>query len=306
VHAFGSESEEAHWIVSQLSQEENRDSVVVLARNRSIVERIARVAQDTGVRAAIPVTRYEFESAPLSMLHSMLRLANTSDSIKAINRLCGAFFQMTGRQVDPKELRSRAVADEENPLTVFFSLLMPIAATAEFKQLGEVVTNELVEHRYFRNVSTHFFKWVDRIGSKTDWARSAYLASYDDERAVWEEFERLHRGLVSENVALSEFLRALDLASKAPVEQDVIRLLTVHGAKGLEFERVYIAGASDGQFPAFQAVKLGASSDAMEEERRSFFVAITRSSDEVLISYSSIVRGFVSEPSRFLREMKVL
>jgi DNA helicase-2/ATP-dependent DNA helicase PcrA len=79
----------------------------------------------------------------------------------------------------------------------------------------------------------------------------------------------------------------------------------VHSAKGLEFRRVYIIGASDGQFPAFQAVKLGERSEAMEEERRSFFVALTRSQDQVIVTYSTVVRGYTSRPSRFLSEMGI-
>jgi DNA helicase-2/ATP-dependent DNA helicase PcrA len=305
IQPFRSETEEAAWIVSELAKEDDRDNVVVLARNRSILERIARCAEGTGVRAAIPTTRYEFESAPVSMLHSMLRLANVSDNAKALDRLIAAFFQMTGRQVDAGEVRSEATAEERNPLSVFFSRLAPLAATTEFTALAQAVEDELVERRHFRNVSSLFFAWVDRIASGTEWATTAYLASYEEERTVWNEFEALHRGLISDNVPLGEFLRALDLASKTPVQQDIIRLLTVHAAKGLEFRRVYIVGATDGQFPAFQAVKLGDRSEAMEEERRSFFVAITRSRDQVIVTYSTVVRGYATRPSRFLLEMGI-
>ena len=88
--------------MSELAKEDDRDSIVVLARNRSILERIARGAEQAGVRASIPTNRYEFESAPVSMLHNMLRLANVSDNLKALDRLTGAFFQMTGRQIDQR------------------------------------------------------------------------------------------------------------------------------------------------------------------------------------------------------------
>jgi superfamily I DNA/RNA helicase len=239
------------------------------------------------------------------MLHSMLRLANVSDNAKALDRLTGAFFQMTGRQVEAEDIRSKALATERNPLSVFFASLVPISKTSEFSDLARAVEDELVERRRFRNVSARFFAWVDRIASGTDWATTAYLASYEEERDVWNEFEILHRGLASDNVTLGGFLRALDLASKAPQQRDTIRLLTVHAAKGLEFQRVYIAGATDGQFPAFQAVKLGDRSEAMEEERRSFFVAITRSRDQVIITYPTVVRGFAARPSRFLAEMNL-
>lgn len=79
-----------------------------------------------------------------------------------------------------------------------------------------------------------------------------------------------------------------------------IPIITVHQAKGLEFDTVFIAGVSEGEFPSYFAVK---DNDRMkiEEERRLFYVAITRAKKRLFISsYEENDRGYSTKPSRFL------
>ena len=77
----------------------------------------------------------------------------------------------------------------------------------------------------------------------------------------------------------------------------VITLATLHAAKGLEWERVFLIGASEGILPL---TTNGVASDAViNEERRLFYVGMTRAKADLHLSY----RG---EPSRFLRESTLL
>lgn len=82
-----------------------------------------------------------------------------------------------------------------------------------------------------------------------------------------------------------------------------VRLMTVHQAKGLEFPVVFLIGAADGLFPIQRSLDAG----EIEEERRLFYVAITRAKDHLIISYPSVsvVAGsFESrEPSRFIEDI---
>ena len=83
-------------------------------------------------------------------------------------------------------------------------------------------------------------------------------------------------------------------------------LMTLHAAKGLEFDRVYIAGCEDGIFPSYMSV-MDTDKDAIEEERRLAYVGITRAKEELTITYSKtrMNRGeFQHNPvSRFIREI---
>jgi len=83
-----------------------------------------------------------------------------------------------------------------------------------------------------------------------------------------------------------------------------IRLTTIHQAKGLEYDVVFLIGLADGQFPSRRAIEAG----DIEEERRLFYVAVTRAKDALYMSYPQIASrpgpgGLMNEPSRFLKEV---
>ena len=82
-----------------------------------------------------------------------------------------------------------------------------------------------------------------------------------------------------------------------------VTLMTIHGAKGKEFEHVYLVGAAEDILPSFQSLKAGSSSVQMEEERRNCFVAITRARESLLVSFADSYKGWKKSPSRFLKEM---
>lgn len=286
--------------------ENERGKAVVIARARKVLQSAFDHCEQKGLPVMTPAARYEFESAPLVLLHNILRLAAVPNSETALERICGAFYEIVGRRTDPDLIRGQATAEGREPLDVFFGNLRAVAVSLEFQRLCDVVSNELVARREFRNVSAALFAWVKRITeTKVQKAhpQTGYLASYELEKGLWEEFEARNKGLASEKVPLREFVQALDLASKNPSQPDHIAFVTAHGAKGLEFERVYILAAAEGQFPTFQAVDLGDKSPALEEERRSFFVAITRCSRELTISHAGRYYGYAKLPSRFIAEM---
>jgi DNA helicase-2/ATP-dependent DNA helicase PcrA len=82
--------------------------------------------------------------------------------------------------------------------------------------------------------------------------------------------------------------------------------MTIHGAKGKEFDHVYLIGMVEDELPSFQSRKRGNKSPEMEEERRNCFVAITRAVKTLTLSYAEKYRGWPKKPSRFLFEMKLL
>ena len=76
-----------------------------------------------------------------------------------------------------------------------------------------------------------------------------------------------------------------------------IPIITVHQAKGSEFEHVFIASAHDGGLPFYFAVKDG----KLEEEKRIFYVALTRAKKHLTITYAKVnAKGYWQQPSRFL------
>ena len=112
---------------------------------------------------------------------------------------------------------------------------------------------------------------------------------------------------------VNEFLSQLALISNVDAEaaavqtneKEAVNLSSVHQAKGLEFHTVFVIWLTDGMFPSSRSLD---TRDALEEERRLFYVAITRARDELYLTYphmrlSGGYGDVFQRPSRFLQEI---
>ena len=101
-------------------------------------------------------------------------------------------------------------------------------------------------------------------------------------------------------------IEANDEGAKTTDDDEQVRLSTIHQAKGLEFDVVFIIMLCDGLFPSARSSE---SVEGEEEERRLFYVAITRARDELYLTHPLIraAQGYggdaMQEPSRFLKEI---
>ena len=109
---------------------------------------------------------------------------------------------------------------------------------------------------------------------------------------------------------LGEFLQEVALVAdidSLDENQDYVILMTLHGAKGLEFPRVFMAGMEDGLFPSFMSITADNSDEELEEERRLCYVGITRAMEKLYITSARtrMVRGEIQygKLSRFVEEI---
>lgn len=93
-----------------------------------------------------------------------------------------------------------------------------------------------------------------------------------------------------------------ELKNQKQKKQEVkagIRLMTMHASKGLEFDTVFIIQANEGRIPYKKAIK----ENGVEEERRLFYVAMTRAKEVLKITYVTMKNGKDASPSRFIEEL---
>jgi DNA helicase-2/ATP-dependent DNA helicase PcrA len=113
-------------------------------------------------------------------------------------------------------------------------------------------------------------------------------------------FERYDDAHLSPREALVRLAGITSLGNEADryIEQeDKVLVLTVHQAKGLEFDTVFIAGATDQEFPTWHSRRDG----RIDEEHRLFYVALSRARNRVFVSWSQAdARGRERTASRFL------
>jgi len=138
-------------------------------------------------------------------------------------------------------------------------------------------------------------------------------ATYANFRARLEDLEQV-ANFAHQFPGTEEFLTQLSLLTNLEAEDEPVaarddervRLSTIHQAKGLEFDVVFIIILCDGLFPSARSLE---SPENEEEERRLFYVAITRARNELYLSYPLLrfTTGYggdvMQQPSRFLREI---
>lgn len=142
---------------------------------------------------------------------------------------------------------------------------------------------------------------------------------YDDKSieglARYENIQELLNGIKEfsersdlEDRSLPQFLQEVSLLTgdekEEKEERDHVSLMTIHSAKGLEFRNVYVVGLEENLFPS--QMSLNSRAD-LEEERRLFYVAITRAEEKLTLSYSTSRYKWGNltncEPSRFIEEI---
>lgn len=115
-----------------------------------------------------------------------------------------------------------------------------------------------------------------------------------------EESAKPYRTLEEWFTHVEEYTEALAQKEKKRSErQDGVRLMTIHAAKGLEFDTVFIVEANEGQIP----YKKAKTEKETEEERRLFYVAMTRAKEHLKICYVKTKNGKDASPSRFVDEL---
>lgn len=153
---------------------------------------------------------------------------------------------------------------------------------------------------------------TDMIRRVMDHYQPHLQANWDDYPRRWRDLEYLAT-LAERFHTLPALLTELTLDPPAASqveestqpEDDVLTISTIHSAKGLEWQRVYLLGAADGMFPSRFSLE---DPDAVEEERRLMYVAVTRARSELMLCYpqKTIDRmmGMVRcSPSRFVRDI---
>jgi DNA helicase-2/ATP-dependent DNA helicase PcrA len=167
----------------------------------------------------------------------------------------------------------------------------------------------------FKLVASHF-DTADITNSATEIAiyYKEYLdAKYDNTAKRWKDIETFlqiadqYKDLPTflNDMALDPPVNSLDELEPESEEDEYLTLSTIHSAKGLEWKVVFLIWATEGKFPSAKSTH---TVDSVEEERRLFYVALTRAKDNLYIIspfgiFDRESGTVLSEPSRFIRDI---
>jgi len=304
---YQTEDDEANGIAQDVKVRVSRNEgdIAILARTRKILERVLGALRRENVPSRIVQRRDEFQSSPFIWLNAVLVQSNTRSDVRNFEKLVGAFNNLVRSEVSAVDLMAEAKASHGDFLRLWCDSLTE-SDRLEISLVGARVKELLVAKSDYVEFCEWALAWFSKL--KLDAVDNEELyAAFGEDRDAWVSLETEIRSSIGIAQNLEAFLLELSLRSKdAPVRRGEVALMTIHAAKGSEFDIVYLAGLADDVLPSFQAKKAGPQSVEMEEERRNCFVAITRTKKRLILTFSTNYRGWDKAPSRFLFEMGLL
>ncbi len=210
----------------------------------------------------------------------------TIDNASQISESLGISLYETLKNADDYPLLSRANAK----IKQFCAIIDELRELSRNLSLHELFENTLEKTGYLAALKAAGEEEQDRVDNINEFASNIVMYELENETPTLSGF--------LEEIALVTDLDSMD-------SDDKVTLMTIHSAKGLEFNKVFISGMEEGIFPGHQSIYDGP--QAIEEERRLAYVAITRAKRELTITNTSCRLLFGSTtrnvPSRFLREI---
>ena len=301
---FHDDSQEAVKVSEEIQKLKRRtnETVAVLGRTKAILEATLAQLKNRNVKSSMAIRRDSFVSPHYNWLTNCLELANQPSNPEVLRKLTVYGNLVSGTNLDPEII----IAE---PISTCISYLEHWAGVMEKSENSKAIelaflAKELVHSR------VSWKKMVEKsVGILKRFANTSNGPT-DDITEDWQAWDSITKNILRTskgNLELKEFVHELNIRSKEPpTDPSEVQLFTIHSAKGLEFDHVWLIGMVDDVLPSWHSLKEGAEPRLLEEERRSCFVAITRTMKTLNISYAKCYNGYRKDPSRFLYEMGLL
>ncbi|MFP6883961.1 MAG: UvrD-helicase domain-containing protein [Roseibacillus sp.] len=252
-----------------------------------------------------------FEQAHIKDVAAFLRFVTNRRDEVSFKRMVSLLPGIGGKNADKlwRGWAATAHAASEEPPACFSDILdelpVPGKSASHWEQLGHTL-DELVTEEGFARPPEMIFSVLEGV---YDEVMRESFDNYENRRSDLEELMNYSDRFddVLECLAQLSLMSAVDgdpSGSKAELDKEQVVLSSVHQAKGLEWKVVFVISLTDGMFPNGRV--LDADDEYMlEEERRLFYVAITRAKDELYLTYPQInpksyTGDVIQRPSRFL------
>lgn len=294
-----------------ISKKESRSSIAILYRTHYQ----SRIIEEALIKDAIPYKMIGgisfYERKEIKDLIAYLRLCiNPYDRIslfRVINcpaRGLGEKFEelfvetwnqnplSTWQEISLMLIEQHMLAKKQSEsLQNFVKIFQEFNQTAEMKNITEILEYIIKKTNYFTYLQDNFEK-IEAEEKRENIAEFLRAAAY---------FQENQSGQLTQ--FLDEISLMQELIKQEDTSSDRVNMMTLHSAKGLEFNTVLLVGLEEGLLPSNQSI----GQENVEEERRLFYVGITRAREKLMISYSKYRNVFgkldQQRPSRFLREI---
>lgn len=322
VHRSPTDADEGRFVAStifenKMNEQRNNHEFAVLYRTNSQ----SRAIEDALRKRDIPYRIYGglsfYQRKEIKDLLAYLRLVVNPKDEEAFMRV----VNFPARGIGQSTLEKVAVSANTKGMSAFEFIEDEAALSSA--SIGGSIRNKLIQFstmiRSFQliNNAHNAFETAEHVARKTGLIQEFKKDGTPEGVARLENLEELLNGMqdfvegqkeIDEATgSLQEFLEDVALATdldKALDNDDRVALMTIHLAKGLEFKQVFVVGLEEDLFPS--AMSMNTRSE-LEEERRLFYVALTRAEEQAYLTYTinryRWGKLIDAEPSRFIGEI---
>jgi len=297
-------------------QRKNKDFAILYRTNAQ-----SRAIEDSLRKRDIPYRIYGglsfYQRKEIKDVLAYLRLIVNPNDEESLKRI----INYPTRGIGVTTVDKLIIASKENNLTLFevlqnLSKIKISINKGTIKKLNDFLN--IIRLFQIENEKLNAFEIADLVTKKTGIVNVLKSEGTPENISKIENIEELLNGIrdfnegqieiVNATGSISEFLvdvaLATDFDNDKDANADKVSLMTIHLAKGLEFQEVFIVGLEEDLFPS--AMSLNTRGE-LEEERRLFYVAITRAKEKAYITYTQSRyrwgKLIEAEPSRFIEEI---
>jgi DNA helicase-2/ATP-dependent DNA helicase PcrA len=316
------DNDEGKFVADQIQEQKlrnhfsNRDFAILYrtnAQSRSYEESLRRMGIAYRIYGGISF----YQRKEIKDLLAYLRLiVNTRDE-ESLKRI----INFPGRGIGKTTIEKIAIIANEQNIT-FWEVLTRAGEFGFKAGTLEALSGFVQMIKYFQSMlqQKNAYDVAVQVGKHTNIIKELFndkttegLARYENIQELlnsikeWTESPSNEEGEVGDK-GLGAYLQQITLLTDADDDKDPnadnVKLMTIHAAKGLEFANVFVGGLEETLFPSGMSIN---TREELEEERRLFYVAITRAKKHLWLTYANARYRFgnlvQNEPSRFLEEM---
>ncbi len=298
--------EEARFVISEIEKRHSKGTklldMAILYRSNYL----SRNFEKALIKNKIPYLIYGglrfYDRKEVKDMMSYLRLISHGDDL-ALKRA----IVSPRRGIGEKTLDTIFVESQRRQMTMYETMKKlqdenrGSRKIAEFLYLIEGFKKQYEKNPSIRDLMIHIF---DASGLRQDYEKKEEIERIENIKELMGEAKEFQVNNI--DGTLQDYVQMVSLYGdrQEVLEGDFLRLMTIHAAKGLEFDTVFLVGMNDSVFPNQNAMREG--KEGLVEERRLAYVAITRAMHHLLITSNdgfNYVTGLANKPSRFIREM---
>src|SRR4051794_34428952 len=250
-----------------------------------------------------------FEQAHIKDVAAFIRfVVNPRDEV-AFKRMVKLLPGIGNKSADSLWRAWENLSSESGDISLWGERLLAMPVTAKSKKSWEQLAHTLDEIAPGGQPNSPSQMITSVVEAIYDDYAKANFTNYELRREDLNQLAAFARQFKDVEEFLSQLALISNIDSEPALDQstdtEAVNLSSVHQAKGLEYHTVFVIWLTDGMFPSTRSLE---TRDAIEEERRLFYVAITRARDELYLTYPHmrLSGGFgdiFQRPSRFLKEI---